>query len=353
MEQGVGCSGHGCFNATADALAADGYPEIRVSTVGELFTSMAPLDRLQVPLLLNWSVASNSTVGYGNWTATSAACWFYGKGLYDALHVPIGLVGSSWGGTVIESWITNATNEPCLPSEQEEHSTARAQLRQEEVDNITRPLSVMGNSSKETFPNPNGGFGVLYNAMVQPYVTGPMQLGSIVWWQGENNLYTHSNYSCQQKGLVNSWRAAFNTSAFFGFVVLEPWAHKFIMGPPLPLFREAQLETLQLANTGYAQATDIGDPQSPQTGIHPRNKALVGKRLAAAALSVQYGMPAPYKSPAYASAIATVQGLEAEVEISFVDLPTTLVPSPGVSVCPALRFGHACAIVCTILYPHT
>ncbi len=49
----------------------------------------------------------------GTWTESSpatsrdfsATAYFFGKKLYETLHVPIGLIRSSWGGTRIESWI--------------------------------------------------------------------------------------------------------------------------------------------------------------------------------------------------------------------------------------------------------
>jgi sialate O-acetylesterase len=49
----------------------------------------------------------------GTWTESSSAtsrdfsatAYFFGKKLYETLHVPIGLIRSCWGGTRIESWI--------------------------------------------------------------------------------------------------------------------------------------------------------------------------------------------------------------------------------------------------------
>ncbi len=49
---------------------------------------------------LSWATAGPLTVG-----GFSAACYFMGKKLRSAHHVPIGLVNASWGGSNIESWI--------------------------------------------------------------------------------------------------------------------------------------------------------------------------------------------------------------------------------------------------------
>lgn len=64
----------GC-NATAEAEAANNYPHVRTMTVGHGFTSSTPVVQLGAAPTLSWSVANASTIGAGNWSATSAACW--------------------------------------------------------------------------------------------------------------------------------------------------------------------------------------------------------------------------------------------------------------------------------------
>jgi len=49
----------------------------------------------------------------GNWSSTSAVCWFYAKDLYEATKIPQGIISSNWGGTIIQSWSDNATNAKC------------------------------------------------------------------------------------------------------------------------------------------------------------------------------------------------------------------------------------------------
>ena len=62
------------YNATQEALEADAYPQVRTMTVGEFATSYAPLQQLAAAPLLRWSVANSTTIGLGNWSATSAVC---------------------------------------------------------------------------------------------------------------------------------------------------------------------------------------------------------------------------------------------------------------------------------------
>ena len=52
----------------------------------------------------NWSVCSPKTV-----TNFTAVGYFFGRDLFKAKHVPIGLIHSSWGGTVAEAWTSEAT----------------------------------------------------------------------------------------------------------------------------------------------------------------------------------------------------------------------------------------------------
>jgi sialate O-acetylesterase len=65
----------------------------------------------------------------------------------------------------------------------------------------------------------------------------------------------------------------------------------------LPELWEAQLKTLELANTGMAVTTDIGNI----VDIHPKNKQDVGKRLALWALGTTYGKDIVYSGPIYKS----------------------------------------------------
>jgi hypothetical protein len=82
------------FNATEEIAEAANYPMVRSITVGTTTTSTVPLQQLAVPAIAPWaSVADPKVIGMGAWSATSAACWFYGRNLVDTLKIPIGLIG--------------------------------------------------------------------------------------------------------------------------------------------------------------------------------------------------------------------------------------------------------------------
>ena len=67
--------------------------------------------------------------------------------------------------------------------------------------------------------------------------------------------------------------------------------------------------------------------------MHPRNKKLVGRRLANAALDVSYGQPAQWLPPVYKAATASGAGATLTVTVSFDNVPTTLVPNANGDRC--------------------
>jgi sialate O-acetylesterase len=76
-------------------IATADYPNIRLYQVKHTI-SKTPLDTVNCP---GWSACSPETV-----PEFSAAAYFFGRMLYSELQIPIGLVHTSWGGTVAEAW---------------------------------------------------------------------------------------------------------------------------------------------------------------------------------------------------------------------------------------------------------
>tara|TARA_R110001592_G_scaffold68955_3_gene211462 strand:- start:1450 stop:3399 length:1950 start_codon:yes stop_codon:yes gene_type:complete len=71
------------------------FPSIREFTVSRDLSSL-PLDDVKTG---KWEVCNTSTVG--NFTAVG---FFFAKKIYAELKIPIGLIHTSWGGTVSETW---------------------------------------------------------------------------------------------------------------------------------------------------------------------------------------------------------------------------------------------------------
>jgi sialate O-acetylesterase len=83
-------------------IADADYPEIRHFKV-PLTVSLVPKDNIESGA---WKVCSPATAG--DFTAVG---YFFARELYRKLHVPIGLLNTSWGGTMIETWISRGAFE--------------------------------------------------------------------------------------------------------------------------------------------------------------------------------------------------------------------------------------------------
>ena len=88
-------------NAAAEKAAAN-YPNIRLLTVPKAIRS-APIDTFEA----DWKVCDPQTAG-----DFSAVGYFFGRKLNQDLKVPIGLIDSSWGGTVAEAWVSAPALKP-------------------------------------------------------------------------------------------------------------------------------------------------------------------------------------------------------------------------------------------------
>jgi sialate O-acetylesterase len=93
MEMGIGAC-----NATNDIAQAD-FPRIRLLTVPRLVTTK-PVQTLEC----QWLPCNPTNVMKGQWAGFSAAGFFFGRELHQELKIPIGLIHTSWGGTIAEAW---------------------------------------------------------------------------------------------------------------------------------------------------------------------------------------------------------------------------------------------------------
>ncbi len=79
---------------SAEEIANSDYPGIRMFTVARNL-SLEPLDTL----VGQWEIAAPETTG-----GFSATAYFFARRLHKELKIPIGIIHTSWGGTVAEAW---------------------------------------------------------------------------------------------------------------------------------------------------------------------------------------------------------------------------------------------------------
>src|SRR5690606_23832205 len=191
----------------------------------------------------------------------------FGKKLQDALgDIPIGLIQSTWSGTPIELWEPESviTSDPIMKK-----------AASEIVVKTHRPHQP----------------GYIYNAMIYPISN--YTIAGALWYQGESNTPRAYAYEKMLKGMIGSWREAFDKNFPFYYVQIAPWTYETPY--EAALLMEAQTKALSYPKTGMVVITDLVDDV---TNLHPQNKLDVGLRLASLALVDTYKKDIPvYKSP--------------------------------------------------------
>ncbi len=230
-----------------------------------------------------WMMADPTTI-----PSFSAVAYFFARTLFDKYHVPIGLLHSSWGGTVAEAW----TSEEGL--KEFPHYLSRLQ----EIRTPEAQAKLMVNGKLTPIPNEPT---ALYNGMIAPLI--PYAIKGAIWYQGESNANDKKAYEYRYlfPAMIKDWRTKWQQGNFpFLYVQLA----NFQAPPTKPEestwaeLRESQLLTLALPNTGMAVIHDIGEAKD----IHPKNKKDVGIRLALAAEKIAYhDNTVVYSAPIYKS----------------------------------------------------
>lgn len=94
MEMGIGN-----VNKAKEEIASATNSNIRLFTVPKK-TAGEP----QETVVSHWDTCTPATVAAGGWGGFSAVGYFFGRHLQETQHVPIGLIHTSWGGTIAEAW---------------------------------------------------------------------------------------------------------------------------------------------------------------------------------------------------------------------------------------------------------
>ncbi len=277
-----------------EAMQDADYPEIRLFHVAQKLSPTKELDDCDG----KWVVCNKE-----NLKEFSAVAFFFGRTVYKSITTPVGLIQSSWGGTPAEAWTKFSVieSDPVYANLLKEHKEIEAkypaewqkyksdlaayQLAKEKGDSTLKaPKKPQGN-------NHNKALSILWNGMIQPLVS--FTIKGTIWYQGESNSIRYWDYTKVFSNMISSWRKEWGQGDFpFYFVQIAP-QYKQSAG-----IREAQLNAFRsVKNTGMAVVADAGD----STDIHPRNKQIVGERLAYWALAKDYGKKISFSGPLYKS----------------------------------------------------
>lgn len=204
-----------------------------------------------------WASAAYSSLGIG----AKATAYYFGCQLYQSLRVPIGLIDSSRGGSMIKSWMSSESLK-MFPEISQAHLVTNSE--------VEKPQHVAS---------------MFYNGMLAPLRS--MTFKGIIWYQGESDRLNPTQYAKLFPAFVEQLRQLFGEQLPFYYAQIAPFSYVDRKQPLAgALLREVQLNCEKMIpHAGMAVLTDIGDEHC----IHPGNKRDVGKRLAYLALSDTYG----------------------------------------------------------------
>ncbi|WP_448698325.1 sialate O-acetylesterase [Mucilaginibacter sp. AW1-3] len=249
MEMALRGNSSPILNAAEIILNADN-PQLRLCT----FKTASPI----VPtndVRAEWSESTSESA-----RNFSAIAYQFGAMLQKKLHVPVGLIVSSVGGTMIESWMSKESLTP-FPE---------VKVPPTIVDTVKQPWKL---------PT------TLFNGMIAPAIG--LNIKGIIWYQGESNRQEPKLYGRLFPVMVADWRKRWGLGDIpFYYVQIAPFGSqdKTRSGPML---REAQFNGMALIpNSGMASTMDVG----MEKFIHYMNKTLPAQRLAYWALGKTYGI---------------------------------------------------------------
>ncbi|RYD96803.1 MAG: hypothetical protein EOP54_12765 [Sphingobacteriales bacterium] len=273
--------GNGPSYYAAD-IAASANPNIRQLEIN-FALSATPLEDVN-PLATGWEAASPSTL-----KNFSVVAYYFAKDLYEKYQVPIGIITSTYSGTIIEAWISREglVNFPGLANQS------------------MTPM-------KDTNPS------AIHNAMIAPIKR--YEIKGFIWYQGESNSSNAFEYRSLFPAFIADVRDKFNKPNL-PFIFVQLANYSAVVNPQqvsaVAEVREAQAMALSIPHTAMVVAHET----SSGTDIHPMEKKPVGQRLSLATQKVVYGDDVIYQGPSLLSSVTSGN----KITVTFKNVGTGLI----------------------------
>src|SRR5215471_10913120 len=275
------------------AIAAANHPLIHLFNVSrQVAFKHAP------PPLATWAACSPQSV-----KEFSAAGYYFGVELENELHVPVGLINASYGGSQAEAWtpveylLASADLRPTVERKKiwdEERPRVRVEydeaLKKWRADADKAVAAGARPSPSPAVPDALREYRIassIYDGMIAPLI--PFYIRGAFWYQGESNEARAQQYEILLPTMIKAWRERWGEGNFpFGIIQLPNYRDPNLqpVDEPWSFIREAQRRTaLTVRNAGLIVIIDIGEAHD----VHPKNKLDVGKRMERWALAAAYG----------------------------------------------------------------
>ncbi len=299
----------------------------------------------------------NPTSRQGNWRKCipeqvencTGVGYYFGRRLHRRLRVPVGLIDTSWGGTMAQHWASQETlrgipamkkyiddfekkRSDWVANGREAGAKSRYEADLKSWEKKSAQAKVEGerqprrpNFNSYTNPEDKGQPGGMMNGVIAPIAR--FTIRGALFYQGENNSFVEAwkPFPRTFPAVIAGWRAAFGDPDMpFGIVQIAGWSTRrsmtYDMNHHCNIVREVQFNTWRKTpNTGLIVTFDTNSNGS----IHPGRKLPVGERSARWALSEVYKVgqgrnskkPLEWRGPIYKS--MSVEGKR--IRVSFDD----------------------------------
>ena len=321
--------------ATRDAdieISCADYPAIRFIRLPKIARlerqADFPVDNPQSPVG-NWRLCTTDQVE--NCTAVG---YYFARRIHRQLKVPIGLIDTSWGGTMAQHWVSRETLKPIpemkpyfdrfedkLKTWIDGGGEPGAQKRYQADLKAWEEKAAQAQADKQRPPRPpnqnayknpahQGQPAGMFNGLIAPLA--PFTLRGVLFYQGENNSFVEAwkPFYRTFPAVIADWRKIFNNPQMpFGIIQIAGWSTRrtmtYDMNHHTNIIREIQFNTWQkIPDTGLVVTFDTNSTR----GIHPQCKLPVGQRTARWALAEVYGVqdrrakrPLEWRGPVYKS----------------------------------------------------
>nr|WP_319999503.1 sialate O-acetylesterase [uncultured Draconibacterium sp.] len=248
----------GVLGANQTIAESNVHPNIRLFNVKQV-SSVKP----EKDCVGSWNLPSPTVV-----KSFSAIGYLYALQLQKMLNVPVGIISSSWGGTIIEAWMD-----------------AESQKSFTDVD-----LNLLYDEDFQVYNKPIS----CYNGMLYPLFNYVVK--GFLWYQGEGNVPRYSTYADKMVAMIKLWRSKWgNENLPFFYAEIAPYnyaANRLDLTEEqtkAALLREQQKNVMgRIDNVGMVCTNDLVFPYE-ENEIHPSNKPEVAKRFAYWAMNKVYG----------------------------------------------------------------
>lgn len=206
----------------------------------------------------------------------SAVAYSFAHELAKDQEVPVGIIHLSVGGSPQLAWLPRLSLESHPAFVQALHPWRKSDYLMAWCrERAGKNLSLTGSPFQQHPYAPS----YIFEAGIKSLV--PLALSGMIWYQGESDAENAELYERLFPYFVQEWREQWKQAFPLFYVQLSGMER-----PSWPYFRDVQRRLLNtVENAGMVVTSDIGEAHD----VHPKEKIVVGQRLARWALNRVYG----------------------------------------------------------------